>query len=472
MGRPSNYKTRLCLNWQQHGECSFGDRCNFAHGSEQLRPRGNAAAAAADGGLASAEAGDIPRLLGPKITVHYVSNPGPQLPTVSDEELRHAWKTLGPVEAMSPLEAGGAVRPVKVFSSPNLFAAAVYDCFFKHLPLKISPDVVWTTITQGFAQYVLKHAEQLRHKFVNFQGKTKLTIRRPEFVKGSAHNDWPGVFPEFSEKIATYIGRQTQQLLENDFSTSSPTDKIVSNIVLMDAMQVYFEYEMLCGCGIPYIELLGTLADWESLLAKARALRPYSVTACGDEKKAVDAKTSQSSSQKDEGEGEGEGDVLEMWLNELVPVLEHFVLAAKGKADVTFWGSICNMRGASGMCGDPITGWIAAFFPYLENARRNYAMGQWRAGYEEAMLRGVDEVLAATTTVRDRWGGGIGFAHHLSDFPTGLASAPVNYVDEPTQESYPMAFYGGLTAIYQHPDGALEPRTGWAVIDAPPNPPA
>jgi hypothetical protein len=47
MGRPSNYKTRLCLNWQQHGECCFGDRCNFAHGSEQLRPCGAAPAAPA-----------------------------------------------------------------------------------------------------------------------------------------------------------------------------------------------------------------------------------------------------------------------------------------------------------------------------------------------------------------------------------------------------------------------------------------
>lgn len=37
-GRPANYKTRLCMKWQQHGECSFGNRCNFAHGSDELRP--------------------------------------------------------------------------------------------------------------------------------------------------------------------------------------------------------------------------------------------------------------------------------------------------------------------------------------------------------------------------------------------------------------------------------------------------
>mmetsp|Transcript_2359 Transcript_2359/g.4717 ORF Transcript_2359/g.4717 Transcript_2359/m.4717 type:complete len:274 (-) Transcript_2359:1092-1913(-) len=35
--RPSNYKTRLCMKWQQQGECSFGARCNFAHGVDEMR---------------------------------------------------------------------------------------------------------------------------------------------------------------------------------------------------------------------------------------------------------------------------------------------------------------------------------------------------------------------------------------------------------------------------------------------------
>jgi hypothetical protein len=27
-----------------------------------------------------------------------------------------------------------------------------------------------------------------------------------------------------------------------------------------------------------------------------------------------------------------------------------------------------------------------------------------------------------------------------------------------------LKFYGGIFALYQHPDGALEPRTGWIVV--------
>jgi hypothetical protein len=33
----SNYKTRICLNWQNNGQCTYGQRCNFAHGQHELR---------------------------------------------------------------------------------------------------------------------------------------------------------------------------------------------------------------------------------------------------------------------------------------------------------------------------------------------------------------------------------------------------------------------------------------------------
>jgi hypothetical protein len=59
-GRPSNYKTRLCVKWQQHGECSFANHCNFAHGHEELRTGGStagASAAAANSSSASASKG-------------------------------------------------------------------------------------------------------------------------------------------------------------------------------------------------------------------------------------------------------------------------------------------------------------------------------------------------------------------------------------------------------------------------------
>ena len=36
--KPSNYKTKLCNSWEKDGSCSYGAKCNFAHGKEDLHP--------------------------------------------------------------------------------------------------------------------------------------------------------------------------------------------------------------------------------------------------------------------------------------------------------------------------------------------------------------------------------------------------------------------------------------------------
>jgi len=73
---------------------------------------------------------------------------------------------------------------VKIFEEPNLLASAVHTAFYKHFPIRFNPNIIWITIAQGFAQYVLKNAEALRKKFVSFEGKTKLVISRPNFELG------------------------------------------------------------------------------------------------------------------------------------------------------------------------------------------------------------------------------------------------------------------------------------------------
>ena len=75
----------------------------------------------------------------------------------------------------------------------HAFLLAVQIAHSYHVPLQISPDDIWTLIMQGFCQHMkLKH-EQLRSKFVNFDGKKQLRVRTDTFVKGS-QNDWPVVF--------------------------------------------------------------------------------------------------------------------------------------------------------------------------------------------------------------------------------------------------------------------------------------
>jgi hypothetical protein len=48
--RPAQlYKTRMCKNFEQMGSCKFGDKCNFAHGKEELRRGGGPASTVSAG---------------------------------------------------------------------------------------------------------------------------------------------------------------------------------------------------------------------------------------------------------------------------------------------------------------------------------------------------------------------------------------------------------------------------------------
>ena len=54
----------------------------------------------------------------------------------------------------------------------------------------------------------------------------------------------------------------------------------------------------------------------------------------------------------------------------------------------------------------------------------------------------------------------------LELFPPALSSAPFSYKDMMTRKKHYMAFMGGITTLIQHPDGVIEPKVGWAVMDS------
>ena len=146
----------------------------------------------------------------------------------------------------------------------NSFVGAVHNAFNDHRPLILSPDIIWVTIAQGLATHINKNAEYLRHHFVDHQGKLYIEISRDSFVKGGKNNDWPRVFPEFSDKIGEYIGKK-RDLIVSNFSTTDLLEKTISEIVLMDSMKSYFSYGMRTLCGIPSITLEGTTDDWKHI---------------------------------------------------------------------------------------------------------------------------------------------------------------------------------------------------------------
>jgi hypothetical protein len=211
------------------------------------------------------------------------------------------------------------------------FVQAVHNAYALHRPLVISPDMVWLMIAQGFAKHVDENGEKLRKHFVDFDGKKVLKVKRDNFVKGSAGNDWEGVFPEFTAQIGKHTGKELLNTTLLNFSTTGKAEKAAFEVTLMDAMSSYFIYAVYTDCGITEITLEGTTKDWELILEKTKALEKYE---------------------------------LKWWTDELVPVLEKFVDASKGNTDKDFWAQIYKQHSPGS--GTPYnTGWINKFFPYI-----------------------------------------------------------------------------------------------------------
>lgn len=71
------------------------------------------------------------------------------------------------------------------------------------------------------------------------------------------------------------VDTELRQWMIPDFSTTTSHDKAVAAFGMMGAMQQYFNYTMICGCGLPSVTLLGTRQDWEMLASRANKLLKY-----------------------------------------------------------------------------------------------------------------------------------------------------------------------------------------------------
>ncbi|WP_245729120.1 DUF4419 domain-containing protein [Niabella drilacis] len=236
--------------------------------------------------------------------------------------------------------ARSALPPTLVQYGYHSFFDGVYRAYSDHRPLVISPDMIWLLIAQGFSQHINSDPGKYRKYFVQHEGKQTLMVQNNAIRLDDPDSPWEQVFPEFSKQIAAHTGQELINTLTADFSTTSTTTRLVSQMTIMDAMKSYFEYIVfMIGCGIPRVTLEGTTADWKAIYKKANSLKKYD---------------------------------LDWWLKELDPILTQFVAASKGNADKDFWRNLFKVHKA----GKPyqsnkIDGWFVKFFPYTRDGKRN-----------------------------------------------------------------------------------------------------
>jgi hypothetical protein len=192
-----------------------------------------------------------------------------------------------------------------IYYGEHPFLTGILNSYIDHRPFVISPDIFWLLISQGFARHITQNAEELRSQMVNFEGRKTLTIISEKIQLGNPQSDWSSIFPQFNAQINNYTGKKLVGILTSDFTTTTPTSKIVSQVTIMEAVKSYFEFKVIIvGCGIPRITIEGTAQDWKKLLEKTKYLSKYK---------------------------------LEWWTNELIPIIEEIIAAKKGKVNKDFW---------------------------------------------------------------------------------------------------------------------------------------
>ena len=304
----------------------------------------------------------------------------------------------------------------------NAFAQAAHDAFYLHHPLRITPDAIWFCLAHGFAQHVNQNAETLRKRFVQHDGKEKLVVERADFELGK-ENPWPEAFAAFSGQIGARVGK-LRELVVADFSTTGPVERAATEVLLMDAFQAYFEYEMMFGCGIPSIVLEGTPADWKSVRERASALGEFGLAG---------------------------------WTAALLPVLKEIERSAAGHPDTDFWRSFFRYQSGSGP--SELTGWLLVLFPYIhvwtgpdKKLAWNPYLQTWQKAWQLAEERG-------KARIRSPEGPGLGA------IPTSIASAPVKLTDVRDGSTTQLRFVAGMLGVTQdEATRALAPEFGWAIV--------
>ncbi|MBR4366637.1 MAG: DUF4419 domain-containing protein [Bacteroidaceae bacterium] len=230
------------------------------------------------------------------------------------------------------------------FTGKDVFFQTVVRAYAEHRPLVFSPDMIWVLISQGFARYVNAHPEEMRDQIVSHTGKMDLVVKSDKDLL-SEDADWEKLMSDFCAQIGEYTKADIAQTITADFSTTGITERITSQITLMETVKSYFDYVVhYIACGIPTITLNGTPEDWLKVLEKTKQLEKFSG--------------------------------VEHWVQSLVPILTEFIKASEGKPNQAFWQRMVKKNNPAKLAGGgcdfrqptELDGWILKFFPD-ENAQ-------------------------------------------------------------------------------------------------------
>jgi len=338
-------------------------------------------------------------------------------------------------------------------------ADTMFSAYKNHHNLVLRPDDIWTAILVQFSYYVNAHSEQLRSKFVTFEGKKDLEVN----YTGIGAHQVP--FDHFIQEMVSLVRRNLKdvtvaQWVLPSFSTTTPDDIVTSGAVLMATLKNYFTYKLgLILCGVPEVTILGTVEDWQDIRQRVQKLSDFDV--------------------------DGQR-TLQMWSLLLDRVLENFVeVKSGGPVNTAFWDNLARHDHHVEGCtrATTLSGWITVFSVFDTK-------GRWQVGLPEAtpassrrqplrvVLDGVGNEVHRKFQKNKRQCGtdedlAIWPTLNVKDMTAGVVQVPIQIKDDyahdlPGGEYKGIIVAGHLGHRVLPGDRTVQPISGWAVaVDGP-----
>ena len=293
-----------------------------------------------------------------------------------------------------------------------------YKAYVKHIPICITPDILWMLIIQGFSRHIDLNSEKLRSKLVQFKGKKTLFVDGDEkTIDDITKEGWERTFNEFVEKIRSNVGGLMINLLTPCFTTTTPTIQVASQIAIMSAFKNYFRYvRFFGGCGFPYIKLQGTLLDYMQLKFKIQGLIGYEI---------------------------------DDWVKELITIVDKIIETKQGNIDKKFWENILkNVEVVVPYGSGELTkitkldGWLLNFYPFKKVCYSQIEKLVRRNNFNQPLF--IDE--------------------EIKKFPEELIEAPLTMINKETGEDIELSVKTGFIGMVQE-NGVAKSEIGWFITN-------
>ena len=295
-----------------------------------------------------------------------------------------------------------------------------YQSYAKHIPVTVSPDILWMLIVQGFSRHIDQNAEKLRNKFVDFDGQKTLIVDGDEWtIEEITREGWESTFAAFVELIKRNAGDSMVKIITPTFSTTTPTIQVSSQIAIMSCFKNYFKYIRLYGgCGFPYINLQGTLKDYEELKSKVEKLKGFDI---------------------------------DDWIMELIIIIDKIIETKKGKVDVDFWKNMIKNketmepRGSGALTKvENIDGWLLNFYPYYK---------------VDDVFKKCEKLVRKTDFNKPL------DVKNLKNIPEEMVEVPLIMHHKITGKDTELTIKTGFLGMIQEKNGLAKPEIGWFITN-------